>query len=156
MKSLTLTVWSCNDSLSVKTVRRDYAGTSFPTVACDADFRWSRLRVDWETGTYDEAEPCDASTGDMNTEGWHVDSLNQIDILNCPCEEGEPVKSNLRWFFSQLFHTPSLQSEFWALWDIVVEHRLVESTSASGDLFSLDLLIDYLFEPQKQTAIGMC
>jgi hypothetical protein len=104
----------------------------------------------------DKPEPCDVSTGAMHTAGWHVDSLYLTDLFFCPCEEGEPVKANLRWFLSQLFHTPSLQSEFWVLWDIVVDHRLVESTTASGDLFSLDLLIDQLFEPQKQTANGMC
>ena len=65
--------------------------------------------------------------------------------------------TDMKWFFGNIFRMPSLQEEFWKLWDVIVERGLVEKneTESSGDLFSADMFVDQIFEPIRATVQGM-
>ena len=102
----------------------------------------------------------------MATAGWHVNSIYNIfeeNLLCGPigkqygldCGEGKPTITDLKWFFGNIFRVPTLQLEFWKLWDIVMEHGLVEKNrSDSSDLFATDLFVDQIFEPIRETVRG--
>ena len=150
----------------VKKLPRDYAGTSFDTTTCDNPHIRNPLTIDRETNTYSTRPPCNEDTGNLATAAWHVNSNYNIfeELLLCgpageqyglDYSEGQPTISDLKWFFGNIFRIPALQKEFWELWDIVIEHGLIEKNgSNSGDLFSTDLFVDQIFDPIRATVQG--
>ncbi|KAL7551435.1 hypothetical protein ACHAWF_014627 [Thalassiosira exigua] len=143
----------------------DYAGTSFRTHKCDEPNVYNPLTINRETNRYSTRPQCDVTTGNIATAGWWVDSIYGMEEGLCTklsgeegvkygvdCSEGKDTLLDFKWFFGNIFYTPALQEEFWKLWDIVVEHGLVGTNrSGSGDLFSMDLFADEIFEPIRET-----
>lgn len=143
----------------------DYAGScTFNTDTCEHRdelinaMSLTMYSVDRETNTYTTIPACDESTGNMNTAGWWVNTMHitwEIGICNSGsynCDKGGPTVTDMRYDFANMFRIPALQKEFWNLWDIVLEHGLVENNgSDSGDLFSTDLFAGQIFEPIRLT-----
>jgi len=144
----------------------DYAGNSF-MMTCDTDKVPGNTKyIDFETNAIDTF-PCNASTGYFYSTGWHVDSLwdgRACDFVEDGCDSIKPGTAlndtnvwDMRHFFRHLFRAPSLQKEFWLLFDLVAEHGLVDdadrkSSTSESDIFKFGDLIEMYFQKVRSAA----
>jgi len=138
----------------------DFGGNSF-MMTCDSDHKPGNTQyIDYDTNLIGDF-PCDNSTGYFYSTGWHVDSVYYISCLfkegyTCHKDDGSTFW-DMRRFYRHLFRAPSLQKEFWSLFDLVETHGLVddadnENMEADTDIFNFGGLIDEYFQKVQKSA----
>jgi len=138
----------------------DFAGNSF-MMTCDSDYEPGNTQyVDFDTNMIGNFT-CDESTNYFYSTGWHVDSLYWT---SCVFKEGNTCNKDdglsfwdARYFYRHLFRAPSLQKEFWLLFDLAVAHGVMDdangkSVESDNDLFNFGGLIDSYYKKVYKSA----
>lgn len=155
---------------------RDYGSSIFANSICASYQR----TINYTTDTI-ESGYCDETY--TTTLGWKVDELRSAFYGSCDyrsifalengCENVEPGTPfdeskvlDLYYLFRMLFRAPSLQKEFWDLWDLSVQHRLIDgdgptsataavtSSDSKEDLFGAGKMLDEMYKQVANFAQG--